>query len=441
MKRWWSALVVLMIPVALVLPGRSEASVNASPHVAASTPAITLSPANGKPGESVTVKGTGFNCHGGSAVAIVTMTGVTTPSTPVACDGTFTTTFRVPDIGLGAYTVTAKGYTTSQAAAPTDTPVPTDTPTSTPTNTPLPTSTSTATSTSTPTPTRTPTPTLVPSATATPTLTPTPTPTATPTSTLTPTVTNTPVAPIGGVPFNTPTPTSTPTLTPTPTSTPTPTPTPVNLTPFALTTSCGPGGCAADSRGARAAQPAGALQFDGDQASASVTVTAPSAPFTVRQQSTCTPPPTAGVPTTCTITVTVTNNGGHPVRFDQVTNQIPGNLAIAGQSSHKGSIAASGHQVIWRGFQLAPQTSATATIQVNFTPTQVQVGQHAELSVGIHASAVDLVTGRGYSTGYGSLETPVKVVGLNLPQTGSGGTVRSPLGALPATGGAARASR
>jgi hypothetical protein len=185
---------------------------------------------------------------------------------------------------------------------------------------------------------------------------------------------------------------------------------------------------------------AAALTFDGDEATATLTARAPSAPFTVRQSSTCNPPPTAGVPTTCTITETVSNPSGHAVRFDQVTNQIPTNITITGQASNKGSIAAQGHQVVWTGFQLQPQTSTTATITVTFTPTQAQAGRNAQLSLGIHASAVDLVTGQRFTTGYGTLHTPVR--SLNLPQTGSGGTAGgAPLGALPQTGGGAGASQ
>ena len=180
--------------------------------------------------------------------------------------------------------------------------------------------------------------------------------------------------------------------------------------------------------------------FDGDRASVTILVKAPSAPFTVRQRSTCNPPPTAGTPTTCTITETVTNNSGHRQRFDQVRNQIPGNLTVAGQSSKHGTIKTSGHQVGWSGFTLGPQSSATATIQVTFTPTQTEVGHHVSLSLGIHATAVDLTTGKRYTTGYGTLLTNVRVI--TLPQTGSGGSVhRAAVSALPQTGGGAGAHR
>lgn len=134
----------------------------------------------------------------------------------------------------------------------------------------------------------------------------------------------------------------------------------------------------------------------------------------------------------------MTNNSGHLTRFDTVANQIPGNVTIVGQSSRKGQIAASGQQVVWRGFKLPPLATATATIKVTFTPTASQIGKHAVLSTGIHATAVDLVTGQRYGTGYGSLVTRVRVVPFTLPRTGSGGTA---LGALPQTGGGAGAGR
>jgi hypothetical protein len=434
----------LIIPAALIVPGHGEATVNRSAP-AASTPAITLNPSDGKPGQTITVNGTGFNCHGGTAVAVVTMTGVTTPNEPVKCDGTFTATFRVPDVNIGTYTVTAKGYAPA-SAPPTPTDTPTDTPTATVAPTDTPTSTSTPTGTATLTPTKTPTATLTstPVPTSTPTLTATPTATATNTPTPTPTFTPIVVTP---QPTASPTPTLTPTVTQTPVGRPTFTPTATpNPSSFADARSCGPGGCSSDAAQAPAAVAAGSLEFDGDQATAVLTITAPSAPFTVQQISTCSPPPTAGTPTTCTITETVTNNSGHPYRFVQVTNQIASNLTITGQSSHVGAIATSGHNVVWTNFRLSPLGVTTATITLTFTPTPSQVGQHVVLSVGIHASAIDLVTGKPYGTGYGSLHTHVRVLPTGapsvLPQTGEGGTARGPsVGSLPQTGGAAGASR
>lgn len=683
MRRWW--LLLAGVPLlAAALPVQGQTIRRPAIRLVAASPGLTLSPSSGKPGETIAVSGTGFACHSGKAVAVVSFNGAQQGSAvPVGCTGTFSASFRLPDVALGTYPVSAEGFAPKPSSPPPPSPTPTSTPTATNTSVP----TNTAAPTSTATPTATPTNTPVPSPTATPTSTPTPTATGTPTLVATPTNIPTPTPsptatlsspqgpppvvppnppnlsvakapdaaavdagnPIGftvtvsngsgpntgtavGVTLNDPLPAgpgiswsispaysgpgacaitgsggsqtltcaygnlvpgssasvhvtsgtnsascgtysntasasaaNAPTMTATATTavqcpalklTKTADAHQVNAgnpIGFTLTASnaqgagtatgatlndplpsggdlywtisppySGPGSCSisggegpqtlmcnfgnlapgttasvhvtsdtdyyscgtytntaslsatnagtvtatdnvqvvncatfrfartvnpgkaesvSSSRVVSAAQsgttgvPSG-YSFDGDRASASVTVIAPSAPFTVKQRAHCMPPPTAGQVSTCTITETVTNNSGHSLRYQQVTNQIPNNLTITGQSTRRGTIAPSGHQVRWSGFTLAPQTSTTATIQVTFRPSQSQVGHHVRLSVGISASAVDLVTGQRYGERYGTLLTHV-LVGT-LPQTGSGGTGgNTGVAALPQTGGGA----
>lgn len=437
MKRLWFAIALVTLPIALLVPGRSDARTQYRPHVAAGTPSISVTPPTGKPGETITVNGTGFSCHGGNAVAIVTFngTGENGSGTPIACDGTFAVSFRVPDIAIGTYTIQAKGYASPPANTP---PTDTDTPTPTPTDTPTATATSTPTSTPTATPTLTPTPTPTPTSTSTPT--PTNTPTPTPTST--PTPTNTPKIPPTILGFA---PTFTPTPTPTATPTPTPGPNQMPVLTFAKGYVYVTGRLqlirSANSTHAPASTQAAAASFDGDQASVPFTVTAPSAPFTVTQSKSCPTPPVAGTAARCTITVTVTNNGGHTLRFDGgVTNQLAANVKANSIVSGKGATAIQGSTVTWKGFQLAPGQTVTAKVQVTVTTTASEAGRRVRLSNGISGNAVDVVTGQRYSTTYGTLAALIRGGGPNvLPRTGYGGTASYSAGVagLPSTGGAA----
>jgi hypothetical protein len=182
-----------------------------------------------------------------------------------------------------------------------------------------------------------------------------------------------------------------------------------------------------------------------------MTVTAPSAPFTVKQTLDCTTPPTVGVKATCTIVETVSNPSGHPLAFSTVSNRLAPNVASGPPAAGKGTIGVSGHHVTWSGFRLAPGQTVRATIPVTFTPTPAQAGHHLVVSTGISANAVDLVSGTRYSTTYGMLQTSARVLAAGqgpsyLPSTGYGGTARqtgSPahLGSLPSTGGGADGGR
>ena len=179
----------------------------------------------------------------------------------------------------------------------------------------------------------------------------------------------------------------------------------------------------------RAPAPAGQLTFDGDRATFTFTVTAPSTPFTVQQTAACPSTPTVGVPATCTITETVTNGGNHTLDFSHtVNNHLPQNVRAVSATTATGTIVTSGTSVVWSSFQLAPHQSAMASIQVAFTPTSAQVGSTVELSTGITATALDAVTGQRYVQFAGMLATPARVVAPSAPSTPA---------QLPATGGGA----
>lgn len=459
MKRWWIAIALLTIPVTFLLPGQGQARIVAQPafqsRVNASNPSISATPTSGKPGETITVQGTGFACHSGNAVARLDLNGtVVNSGAPISCNGTFTATFRIPDVAVGQYTITARGYAPQSKPAPqptdTDTPVP---PTATDTPVP-PTATSTATAvpptaTSTPVPTNTP----VPSATSTPT--PTNTPSPTPTNTPSPTNTPAPTAVIISFPS---VPTSTPTPTPVPpTATPSPSPTPTctfrsfegfcctpSLCGFERTAQRSPRQPAAD----RVTSPSGAtLVFDGDQASVTLSVTAPSAPYTVTQSLSCPTPPTVGIQVTCTITETVTNPSGHTIAFSSVTNRLAANVKAGTAAGAKGTARVSGQSITWSTFRLAPGGSTSAHIQVTFTPSAGQVGHRVLVSVGLAAVGTDVVTGQRFGEKFGMLQTRARVLtkaqaALYLPSTGLGGTSRRPgsprslqIFRLPSTGG------
>jgi hypothetical protein len=180
------------------------------------------------------------------------------------------------------------------------------------------------------------------------------------------------------------------------------------------------------------------LVFDGDRASATLTVTAPAAPFTVLQRATCSPPPTVNIPSKCTITEVVTNTGGHPILLTQVLNHLAPTLQLGNSSAAKGRIGASRHTSSWTHFRLALGQRAVAHLPVSFTPTQAQGGKHAQLSLGIAAMGFDVVTGQRYTVIYGTLDTPV--LKLIVPATGAGGSLNrssTSVARLPATGGGA----
>ena len=68
------AISVLAAVVVLVLGFRLPAQGKAVPQgalVRLATPAITVTPNQGKPEQTFTVQGTGFACHNGTAVAVV----------------------------------------------------------------------------------------------------------------------------------------------------------------------------------------------------------------------------------------------------------------------------------------------------------------------------------------------------------------------------------
>lgn len=180
--------------------------------------------------------------------------------------------------------------------------------------------------------------------------------------------------------------------------------------------------------------------FDGDRASATLTVTAPAAPFTVSQRATCASPPTVNIPANCTITEVVVNIGGHTVALTQVLNQLAPGLTLGSSTTDKGSIGASGHTSRWTQFRLAIEHKAVARLPVSFTPTQAQVGKHAQLSLGIVAVGFDVVSGQRYTVTYGTLDTPVKVLDMITPSTGGGGPQNQSsarVARLPSTGGGA----
>jgi hypothetical protein len=152
--------------------------------------------------------------------------------------------------------------------------------------------------------------------------------------------------------------------------------------------------------------------FDGDRATAPFTITAPPSTLGLTQSATCASIPTAGVPANCAITESVTNNGNHPLDFSHtVTNHLANGVRATASSSTVGATAVSGSTVVWNNFQLQPHTSASATIQISFTPTAAQVGTQIVLSSGISASAVDTVTGQRFTTSAGTLTTPERIVG------------------------------
>jgi hypothetical protein len=193
---------------------------------------------------------------------------------------------------------------------------------------------------------------------------------------------------------------------------------------------------------------AGQLVFDGDRATLAFTIRAPSAPFTVTQSASCPSIPTVGVPANCAITESVTNNGNHPLDFSHtVTNHLANGVRATASSSTVGATAVSGSTVVWNNFQLQPHTSASATIQVSFTPTAAQVGTQIVLSTGISASAVDTVTGQRFVLTYGGLTTAERIVGgapkPSAPAARGGPTTSAAAPAatsgasrLPTTGGA-----
>ena len=488
MKRWLLVAVIPLIALSIILPASGKGIPQNTFHVAAGNPAITASPTAGKPGQTITVSGTGFQPFGGQAVVRLTIgsTPLNGTGTPVKTDGTFSTDVQVPDLASAVYTIVAMGYapqtTPSGPATATDTP--TETPAATETNTP--TGTPSPTNTPVPTSTNTPTPTVTGTATTTPTGTPTTTATATvtPTNTNTPTATPTVFRPTQ--PTNTPTPTPTPTQTGTPitgrlpTNTPTPTATPTATCP--APTGTGPAanpkficffsdaGSAQATRGAvEPAQPsglayhlehgnglssgtvaAGPLVFDGDRATAPFTITAPASTLGLMQSAICPSTPTAGVPASCTITESVTNNGNHPLDFSHtVTNHLASGVRATASSSTVGAMAVSGSTVVWNNFQLQPHTSASATIQVSFTPTAAQVGTQVVLSSGVSATAIDTVTGQRFTSSAGTLTTPERIAGgaakPSAPAARGGPTTSAAAPAataatsrLPTTGGASR---
>jgi len=190
---------------------------------------------------------------------------------------------------------------------------------------------------------------------------------------------------------------------------------------------------------------AGQLVFDGDRATFTFTIKAPSAPFTVTQSASCSAIPTVGVPANCTITETVSNSGNHLLDFSHtVTNHLASGVRATASSSTIGATAVSGSTVVWNNFQLQPHASASATIQVSFTPTAAQVGTQIVLSSGVSAAAVDTVTGQSFTVAYGSLTTPERIAGgaaKPSAPTARGGpstTAAAPAAAsrLPTTGGA-----
>lgn len=168
MKRWWLLVLIPLAMLSYVAPYGGRAVAREQSRLAVTSPAMSLAPAHGKPGETITVSLTGFNPHGGRAVAVVSFNGTAESGqgAAIGADGSASTTFRVPDVAPGTYTVSAAGYVSPPpTATPTSTPVPakaakaaTKTPTETPTETP--TSTATSTPVNTPTPTVTPIPPL-----------------------------------------------------------------------------------------------------------------------------------------------------------------------------------------------------------------------------------------------------------------------------------------
>lgn len=517
MKRWWLLAIVPLIALSVIVPAQGKPATQGAIEIVASSAAITLTPNQGKPGQLITVQGTGFQPHNGKAEVVVTFNGavvngalstggtfatdIRSGATAIGGNGAFTTSFRIPDVIAGIYTVIARAFAPGAAPAtePTTAPPPTTAPEATNTAVPQPTETSAAGATPSPATPGTAGPTSVPAPTNTlvvetttavpPTATSGPA-TATATSVastgpsgspphtfpnLTPTSrratqtpippTNTPVPPTNTPvpPTNTPIPpTNTPvppTNTPVPpTNTPVPptnTPVPATNTPIPPTATpcptaipfdihthfiCGPGNPGPfyhvyTHDTARGPVYAG-LEFDGDQASAKLTVTAPPPPpFSVSQSATCTNPPTVGVHDSCTITETVTNGGNHTLNFSHtVVNHISRDVQAVSASASTGSIAVSGSSVVWNNFQLAPGQSASANIQVSFTPTVAQTGTEIALSDGISADAVDVVTGQRYNISYGTLKLPTRVVTRQAAPHAAPAPAASHGGAPPRTG-------
>jgi outer membrane biosynthesis protein TonB len=206
-------------------------------------PSLSLSPADGPAGTSVTIKGAGFT---GKRVQITwdgSMSDL--PTAPVNGRGVFKVTIKVPGKAAGPHTLAAVAFeknataegvplasTVFTLATPPD---PTPAPTAAPTPTPAPTARPTATPAPTAAPTATPDPTAAPTAAPTPTPAPTAGPTATPAPTAGPTATPTAAPTAGPTPTPTPLPTAGPTPTPLPTAGPTPTPLPTAI-PTAIPT-------------------------------------------------------------------------------------------------------------------------------------------------------------------------------------------------------------
>jgi hypothetical protein len=131
-----------------------------------------------------------------------------------------------------------------------------------------------------------------------------------------------------------------------------------------------------------------------------------------------------------------------------VVNHLSPVVRIVAASSGTGRISASGSTVTWTSFQLGAGQSASASIQVAFTPTQAEVSSAIPLSTGITADAVDVTTGQRFTLSYGPLATkaqvqaakgvPSQAVRPSTTTAGRGGVQTAPsLSGLPASGGAA----
>jgi hypothetical protein len=191
------------------------------------------------------------------------------------------------------------------------------------------------------------------------------------------------------------------------------------------------------------ASQAGPLVFDGDRATFSFTVKAPNAPFGVTQTASCPSVPTVGVPSTCTITESITNNGPHTLDFtNTAVNHLANNVRAVSATTSSGTIVTSGSSVTWNNFNVASGQTVTASVQVTFTPTASQVGSQIVLSNSITADARDIVTGQVFKITANGVSTPSRVVkaGGAAPSgtSGAGGTTSTGVSGLPQTGGAAR---
>src|SRR6266496_2229779 len=110
-RHLWLVPVVTLLSLSFALPVTGTTISQPQLRVAA-PPGLVLSPSSGKPGTSVSVQGSGFNCASSKAMVVATFNGTALngSGSPISCDGSFNLSFRVPDLKPGQYPVVAKGF-------------------------------------------------------------------------------------------------------------------------------------------------------------------------------------------------------------------------------------------------------------------------------------------------------------------------------------------